>query len=111
VYVAEQEETVRRRVALKIIKLGMDTKQVIARFDAALRIFLRVGRISLWNWSAESKSPTAESSTNLARANGSTSSSRFAAPSSTRIKRASSTAISNHRTSSSPRTMACRCRR
>src|ERR1043165_4623280 len=34
VYVAEQEEPVRRRVALKIIKLGMDTKQVIARFDA-----------------------------------------------------------------------------
>src|SRR5207249_1671344 len=34
VYVAEQEEPVRRRVALKIIKLGMDTKQVIARFEA-----------------------------------------------------------------------------
>src|SRR5262245_43027364 len=34
VYVAEQEEPVRRRVALKIIKLGMDTKQVLGRFDA-----------------------------------------------------------------------------
>jgi len=34
VYVAEQEKPVRRRVALKVIKLGMDTKQVIARFDA-----------------------------------------------------------------------------
>jgi serine/threonine protein kinase/tetratricopeptide (TPR) repeat protein len=34
VYVAEQEEPVRRRVALKVVKLGMDTKQVIARFDA-----------------------------------------------------------------------------
>src|SRR5204862_5080848 len=34
VFVAEQEEPVRRRVALKVIKLGMDTKQVIARFDA-----------------------------------------------------------------------------
>jgi serine/threonine protein kinase len=34
VYVAEQEEPVRRRVALKIIKLGMDTKQVVARFEA-----------------------------------------------------------------------------
>ncbi len=34
VYMAEQEEPVRRRVALKIIKLGMDTKSVIARFDA-----------------------------------------------------------------------------
>ena len=34
VYVAEQEEPVRRKVALKIIKLGMDTKNVIARFEA-----------------------------------------------------------------------------
>ena len=34
VYMAEQTEPVRRRVALKIIKLGMDTKQVIARFEA-----------------------------------------------------------------------------
>jgi hypothetical protein len=34
VYMAEQKEPVRRRVALKIIKLGMDTKNVIARFEA-----------------------------------------------------------------------------
>ncbi|MCZ6611624.1 MAG: serine/threonine-protein kinase, partial [Planctomycetota bacterium] len=34
VYLAEQTEPVKRRVALKIIKLGMDTKQVIARFEA-----------------------------------------------------------------------------
>jgi len=34
VYMAEQEEPVRRRVALKIIKLGMDTKEVIGRFEA-----------------------------------------------------------------------------
>jgi len=34
VYMAEQTEPVRRRVALKIIKLGMDTKSVIARFEA-----------------------------------------------------------------------------
>ncbi len=34
VYVAEQTEPVRRRVALKIIKLGMDTRSVIARFEA-----------------------------------------------------------------------------
>jgi non-specific serine/threonine protein kinase/serine/threonine-protein kinase len=32
--VAEQTEPVRRRVALKVIKLGMDTKQVVARFEA-----------------------------------------------------------------------------
>jgi WD40 repeat protein len=34
VYMAEQKDPVRRRVALKIIKLGMDTKQVVARFEA-----------------------------------------------------------------------------
>jgi len=34
VYLAEQVEPIRRRVALKIIKAGMDTKQVIARFEA-----------------------------------------------------------------------------
>ena len=34
VYVAEQREPVKRRVALKNIKLGMDTRQVVARFEA-----------------------------------------------------------------------------
>jgi len=34
VYMAEQAEPIRRRVALKIVKLGMDTRQVIARFEA-----------------------------------------------------------------------------
>ncbi len=34
VYMAEQEKPIRRRVALKIIKLGMDTKRIIARFEA-----------------------------------------------------------------------------
>ena len=34
VYMAEQQEPVRRKVALKIIKLGMDTRQVIGRFEA-----------------------------------------------------------------------------
>lgn len=33
VWMAEQEKPVRRRVALKIIKLGMDTKEVVARFE------------------------------------------------------------------------------
>src|SRR5262245_28740789 len=33
VYLAEQTEPVRRRVALKLIKLGMDTREVLARFD------------------------------------------------------------------------------
>jgi serine/threonine protein kinase/formylglycine-generating enzyme required for sulfatase activity len=34
VYLAEQMEMLRRRVALKLIKLGMDTREVIARFEA-----------------------------------------------------------------------------
>jgi len=34
VYLAEQQVPVRRQVALKVIKLGMDTKEVVARFEA-----------------------------------------------------------------------------
>jgi len=34
VYLADQQKPVRRRVALKVIKPGMDTKEVIARFEA-----------------------------------------------------------------------------
>jgi serine/threonine protein kinase/tetratricopeptide (TPR) repeat protein len=33
VYLAEQREPIHRRVALKVVKLGMDTSQVLARFD------------------------------------------------------------------------------
>jgi serine/threonine protein kinase len=34
VFMAEQQEPIRRKVALKVIKPGMDTRQVIARFEA-----------------------------------------------------------------------------
>jgi serine/threonine protein kinase len=34
VYMAEQQEPIRRKVALKVLKPGMDTKQVVARFEA-----------------------------------------------------------------------------
>src|SRR4051794_38401158 len=34
VWVAEQSEPVRRKVALKLIKPGMDSRQVLARFEA-----------------------------------------------------------------------------
>jgi len=34
VFMAEQQKPVRRKVALKIIKRGMDTKEVVARFEA-----------------------------------------------------------------------------
>ncbi len=43
VYMAEQEEPVRRKVALKIIKQGMDTKQVIARFEAERQALALMG--------------------------------------------------------------------
>src|SRR5665811_1367136 len=33
VYLAEQRDPIRRLVALKVVKLGMDTSQVLARFD------------------------------------------------------------------------------
>jgi serine/threonine protein kinase/tetratricopeptide (TPR) repeat protein len=42
VYMAEQEESVRRRVAIKIIKPGMDTKAVIARFSAEREALARM---------------------------------------------------------------------
>lgn len=38
VYLAEQERPVRRQVALKVIKLGMDTRSVIARFEAEQQV-------------------------------------------------------------------------
>src|SRR5262245_36384586 len=34
VFVAEQQQPVRRKVALKVIKPGMDSRQVVARFEA-----------------------------------------------------------------------------
>ena len=34
VWLAEQEQPVRRRVAIKLIKAGMDTREVVARFEA-----------------------------------------------------------------------------
>src|SRR5258708_1392973 len=43
VYVAEQTEPLRRRVALKLIKPGMDTKQVLARFEAERQALALMG--------------------------------------------------------------------
>ena len=45
VYVAEQAESVRRRAALKVIKRRMDTKQVVARFEAERQ--QRSGKVAL----------------------------------------------------------------
>ena len=53
VYMAEQKEPVKRRVALKIIRPGMDTRQVIARFEAerqalAMMDHPNIARVSGW---------------------------------------------------------------
>ena len=42
VYAAEQTEPVKRRVALKILKAGMDTKAVLARFEAERQALARM---------------------------------------------------------------------
>jgi serine/threonine protein kinase len=43
VFLAEQERPVRRKVALKVIKPGMDTRQVIARFEAERQALAMMG--------------------------------------------------------------------
>ena len=69
VWLAEQEQPVRRRVAIKLIKAGMDTREVVARFEAerqtlalmdhppspmssTLALLHKDGRI--WQWSKDS---------------------------------------------------------
>ncbi len=47
VYMAEQEMPIRRFVALKIIKLGMDTKSVIARFEAERQALALMDHINI----------------------------------------------------------------
>jgi len=42
VYMAEQKEPVKRRVALKVIKVGMDTKQVVGRFEAERQALAKI---------------------------------------------------------------------
>ena len=68
VFVAEQQQPVQRKVALKVIKPGMDSRQVIARFEAERQALAlmdhpaspessmralpsRAGLISSWSWS------------------------------------------------------------
>jgi serine/threonine protein kinase len=47
VYVAEQREPVRRHVALKIVKAGMDTRQVVARFEAERQALALMEHLSI----------------------------------------------------------------
>ena len=116
VYMAEQEKPVRRRVALKVIKLGMDTKSVIARFEAerqalAMMDHPNIARVldagatetgrpyfvmelvrgmKITDYCDAEQPRHARAAWNC--------SSRFAAPSSTRTKKASSIATSNRPT-------------
>jgi serine/threonine protein kinase len=47
VYLAGQEQPIRRRVALKIIKLGMDTKSVIARFETERQVLALMNHVHI----------------------------------------------------------------
>ncbi len=47
VYLAEQEQPIRRQVALKIIKLGMDTKEVIARFESERQALAMMDHVNI----------------------------------------------------------------
>ena len=129
VYMAEQEEPVRRRVALKIIKLGMDTKAghrpVRGRAAGAgddgpsehrqgVRCRRHRHRPALLRDGTGARHPdhrVLRPEQACARGNGWSCSSRSARPFSTRIRRASFTATSSPRTSWSPCTTACRCPR
>ena len=129
VYMAEQTEPVKRRVALKIIKPGMDTRQVIARFEAERQalalmdhpniakvldagttdsgrpyfVMELVKGVPITQYCDE-QPPHAAPAAGAARCR---SARRFSMP----IKRASSTATSSRRTSSSPNTTSSRCPR
>ena len=118
VYVAEQTVPVRRKVALKVIKPGMDTKQVIARFEAerqalAMMDHPNIARIfdggvtsplakggfggvagptSSWSWSAACPSPSIATGSGSRSGNGWSCSCSSAAPCSTPTRRGSSTA-------------------
>jgi serine/threonine protein kinase len=112
VYMAEQTEPVSRQVALKIIKLGMDTKQVIARFEAERQALAMMdhpniakvldagddetGPAVLRDGAGQGRADHRVLRQDEAHdASGSSCSSRSATPSSTRTRRASSTATSS----------------
>jgi hypothetical protein len=90
VWMAQQTEPVKRLVAVKLIKAGMGSRQVIARFEAERQAL--AGRTSSWISSRECPSPATATSTTSRRGSGWNCSFRSARQSSTRIRRASSTA-------------------
>jgi hypothetical protein len=113
VYRAEQEEPIRRRVAVKVIKLGMDTKEVVTRFEAERQALALMshpsiaqvydagttdGRTSSWSTSRARRSPRTATGRGSPRASASSSSPKSARACSTRTRRPSSTATSSSRT-------------
>ena len=115
VYMAEQEEPVRRRVAVKVIKLGMDTKSVIARFEAERQALAMMDHPNIARVLDAGATETGRpffvmelvrgikitdycDQNKLSTRDGLGYSSRFATPSSTRIKKELFIATSNHRT-------------
>ncbi len=124
VWMAEQQRPVRRMVALKLIKAGMDTRAVLARFEAerqalALMDHPNIAKVLDAGQSAGRPYFVMElvkgtPITNYCDANhlsGWTCSCRSATRSSTPTRRASSTATSSRRTCSSRFTTTSRCRR
>ena len=125
VYMAEQEKPVRRRVALKIIKPGMDTDQVVARFEAERQALALMDHNNIAKVFDAGATETGRpyfvmelvngipitdycDRANLSPASGWSYSSPSARRSSTPTRRGSSTAMSNHPTSSSPSTTVSR---
>jgi serine/threonine protein kinase len=115
VYMADQAEPVRRKVALKVIKLGMDTKQVIARFEAERQALALMDHPNIAKVFDAGTTDTGRpffvmelvrgikitdycDQNQLSTTEGSTCSSRFARPSSMRIRKASFIATSSRRT-------------
>jgi serine/threonine protein kinase len=69
VWVAEQEKPIQRRVALKLIKAGMDTRQVIARFEPSPRSSTPGKRRTggpISSWSTSRASPSRPTVTRIA---------------------------------------------
>jgi len=128
VYMAEQSEPVERRVALKIIKPGMDTRQVIGRFEAERQALAMMDHPNIAKvfdaGTTESGRPyfvmelvvgtpitQYADEHQLTPSSGWNCSCRSVRPSSTRTKRASSTATSNLPTCWSLNTTTARCPR
>ncbi len=128
VYMAVQKEPVKRKVALKIIKPGMDTREVVTRFEAerqalALMDHQSIAKV-LDGGSTESgrpyfvmelvegtRSPSTATSATITRDSGWSCSARSAGPSSTPTRKASFTGTSSRPIFWSPMTTTSPCQR